>query len=351
MRMAPATLCARPLGRLDPPRAHPGNTTCTRPIPLLLPRLTAPVCMSGARQPKRGSRPGHSSVRTGVPGMPMRLNGILLSFALLLVTTSANSMAYGQNVNMSRADEYDAATHDHAHGRNLNHVCDTGSCQDNLRDCATNCCLDSTKSCSGGKQVRDRGWAWRGACYCNIYDCCAIHSPPPRPPPPPPPLPVVQTTGRGSNSAPLQGVGTQAANTNEDGGSGVGAAVGGAVGGMVVLAIIIGLVVYMKKKNGNTSNNANNANNSNAAVVATPVAVTVEMKAEPEPVVGVAKKNPFSLKLEELGCGQYESALADQGYDSVASLQGLTKEEAGAIADDVKMKPGHKKRFVAGLVN
>ena len=82
---------------------------------------------------------------------------------------------------------------------------------------------------------------------------------------------------------------------------------------------------------------------------ATPAAVTVEMKAEP--AVGVAKKDPFSLKLEELGCGQYEAALADQGYDNLGSLQGLSKEEAGAIADDVKMKPGHKKRFVDGLAN
>ena len=48
---------------------------------------------------------------------------------------------------------------------------------------------------------------------------------------------------------------------------------------------------------------------------------------------------------------QYESALADQGYDHLATLQGLTKEEAGAIADEVKMKPGHKRRFVDGFGN
>ena len=29
----------------------------------------------------------------------------------------------------------------------------------------------------------------------------------------------------------------------------------------------------------------------------------------------------------------------------------MTKEEAGAIADDVKMKPGHKRRFVDGFGN
>ena len=83
------------------------------------------------------------------------------------------------------------------------------------------------------------------------------------------------------------------------------------------------------------------------AAVATPVAVATPMGAGP--VVGVAKKNPISLKLEELGCGQYEAALADQGWDNLASMQGLTKEEAAAIADEVKMKPGHKRRFVDGI--
>ena len=157
-------------------------------------------------------------------------------------------------------------------------------------------------------------------------------------PPPSPPLSPID----------LRGVGTQAANTDEDGGAGVGAAVGGAVGGLVVLAIIIGLAVYIymlkKKTTGNTSNNANN---SSTTAVATPMVVAVEIGAGP--VVGVAKKIPISLKLEELGCGQYEAALADQGWDSLASMQGLTKEEAGAIADEVKMKPGHKRRFVDGF--
>ena len=35
----------------------------------------------------------------------------------------------------------------------------------------------------------------------------------------------------------------------------------------------------------------------------------------------------------------------------MASLQGLTKDEAGEIADSIKMKPGHKKRFVDGIAN
>jgi len=120
----------------------------------------------------------------------------------------------------------------------------------------------------------------------------------------------------------------------------IGLIVGPIVGCCCCTLIVALLVVYRKK---------NNANNSSTTAVATPVAVTVEMKAEP--AVGVAKNTPISLKLEELGCGQYEAALADQGYDNLGSLQGLSKEEVGAIADEVKMKPGHKRRFVDGFGN
>ena len=74
------------------------------------------------------------------------------------------------------------------------------------------------------------------------------------------------------------------------------------------------------------------------------MSITVDMKAG-EPVAS----NPLLLKLEELNLEQYTSALADQGYDSMASFKGLTKEEAEAIADDVKMQPGHKKLFVKGF--
>ena len=35
----------------------------------------------------------------------------------------------------------------------------------------------------------------------------------------------------------------------------------------------------------------------------------------------------------------------------MATLESLTKEEAGDIADDVKMKPGHKRRFVEGIAS
>ena len=127
---------------------------------------------------------------------------------------------------------------------------------------------------------------------------------------------------------------------NYDTGALIGIIVGPILGCCCCTLIVALLVVHRKKKN---------ANNSSTTATANPVAITVEMKAEP--AVGVAMKNPISLKLEELGCGQYEAALADQGYYAMASLQGLTKEEVGTIADDVKMKPGHKKRFVDGFGN
>ena len=61
--------------------------------------------------------------------------------------------------------------------------------------------------------------------------------------------------------------------------------------------------------------------------------------------------HPVLLKLEKLDLEQYASALVDdQGYDSLASLEGLTTEQAGELADAVKMKPGHKKRFIDGVV-
>ena len=61
----------------------------------------------------------------------------------------------------------------------------------------------------------------------------------------------------------------------------------------------------------------------------------------------MAKKSPVLLKLEEIGLEQYASALIDdQGYDDLAALDGLTVEEAGSIADDLQMKPGHKRAFV-----
>ena len=62
-------------------------------------------------------------------------------------------------------------------------------------------------------------------------------------------------------------------------------------------------------------------------------------------------KNPVSLKLEEIGLEQYASALIDdKGYDDLAALQGLTKHQAEEIADNVQMKPGHKRAFIAAFV-
>ena len=59
-----------------------------------------------------------------------------------------------------------------------------------------------------------------------------------------------------------------------------------------------------------------------------------------------AAKNPVSIKLEELGLTQYADALGEQGYTSMASFKNMTSEEAGALADEVKMKPGHKRSFI-----
>ena len=59
-----------------------------------------------------------------------------------------------------------------------------------------------------------------------------------------------------------------------------------------------------------------------------------------------AAKNPVSIKLEEHGLTQYADALGEQGYTSMASFKNMTSEEAGALADEVKMKPGHKRSFI-----
>ena len=69
---------ARRASRRSPrsPRQHNLRTTNTSPVAA---SDCSCLCMSGTRQPKRGSRPGHSSVRTGAPGMSMRLIGILLA--------------------------------------------------------------------------------------------------------------------------------------------------------------------------------------------------------------------------------------------------------------------------------
>jgi len=218
-----------------------------------------------------------------------------------------------------------------------NQIIDNQMCPPNLRDgipdggrcTGGDCCLAACAerpSCNGGYEVvnYDSGYAW--PCPWQSFGCCKYHSPPPPPPP------------------------------GEVGGGGaLGAIIGGVVGGLVFIALIVVLVVIIKKNkqpaaaaaNVDVQQQAPSNDPSNPAVAAgTPVAtnaVSVEM---PEAASG---KKSVSLKLEELGCGQYESALADQGYVSMASLQGLTKEEAGAIADDIKMKPGHKKRFVDGI--
>ena len=66
--------------------------------------------------------------------------------------------------------------------------------------------------------------------------------------------------------------------------------------------------------------------------------------------VAAARKNSVAVKLEKLNLGQYETELVvEQGYDDLSMLEGLTTAELEQIADAVKMKPGHKKKFVSAF--
>ena len=167
-------------------------------------------------------------------------------------------------------------------------------------------------------------------------------------PPPPPPQPPIRPLKSEANNM----------STDDDDGSTIIVAL------VVVLAVValavalaIGVAVFVWKKKKRSEPPVG------AVVVANPVAVNVEMQTPgqgPSSAVvnavsvempkAASGKKSVSLKLKELGLEQYASALIDdQGYDSMTTLQGLTKEEAGAIADEIKMKPGHKRRFVEGI--
>lgn len=55
----------------------------------------------------------------------------------------------------------------------------------------------------------------------------------------------------------------------------------------------------------------------------------------------------FERKLRELNLEHYASLLVnDLGYDTMESMEGLSAEQVGAIAYEMGMKPGHKRRFV-----
>ena len=103
---------------------------------------------------------------------------------------------------------------------------------------------------------------------------------------------------------------------------------GGAVGGLVVLAIIIGLVVYMMKKT-TTGNTSNNANSSSTTAVATPVAITVEMKAEPVVVRGKNPMATYSVELTKsplgLGLSLTDDVVTKVKPDSQAARGGRIK--------------------------
>ena len=62
------------------------------------------------------------------------------------------------------------------------------------------------------------------------------------------------------------------------------------------------------------------------------------------------RKNSVALKLQELNLNQYEQELIDeQGYDSIDTLKELSPDELTQLADDCKMKPGHKKKFLGAF--
>ena len=167
----------------------------------------------------------------------------------------------------------------------------------------------------------------------------------PHPPSPPPSSVATASTTLAPGNAPNSGGGES--EDDADGGVSDGL-IGGIVGGIIVLAAVvlaagIGVGVYCAKKKARLASTA-----TPASAISTPVAVTVEMNTEDKPAS--AAKNPVLLKLEELGLEQYAPALVDdQGYDSMDSLTGLTREQAGKIADAVKMNPGHKERFINGV--
>ena len=71
-----------------------------------------------------------------------------------------------------------------------------------------------------------------------------------------------------------------------------------------------------------------------------PVLLGTNCPSEESPLV-------FERKLGELNLEQYAPALVnDLGYDTVESMEGLSAEQVGAIAYEMGMKPGHKRRFV-----
>ena len=138
--------------------------------------------------------------------------------------------------------------------------------------------------------------------------------------------------------------------TNIEGEGGGGGPPTAAIGGGAAVAVLlmVGLgFLYLRKKRmaGSQSPGTPVAASANAA---RPADVQVQITPPPASPHG---QGPVVTKLKELELEQYASAFFDQGYDSMASLHGLTKKEAGEIADEIKMKPGHKKRFVDGIAN
>lgn len=60
--------------------------------------------------------------------------------------------------------------------------------------------------------------------------------------------------------------------------------------------------------------------------------------------------NDVASKLAEISLQLYEEQIVtEQGYDDLEVLQSMSETELAELADEVKMKPGHKKKFLAAF--
>ena len=79
------------------------------------------------------------------------------------------------------------------------------------------------------------------------------------------------------------------------------------------------------------------------------LALGVPVEADPEKSM---RRGSVNRKLKELKLDQYVDELIDeQGYDTLDTLRAMSPEELTQVADDCKMKPGHKKKFISAFAN
>ena len=154
-------------------------------------------------------------------------------------------------------------------------------------------------------------------------------------------------------------------------------AAGGGVGGLVAIVAIVVLIKILRKMSkkmkaeaaskkaaARASKAAAAASNASEASLAHTVQLNREATAQREAhlverewaATEASTGTPVStvtieIKLEEYGLTQYADALEEQGYDSMPTFEGMTNEEAGALADELKMKPGHKRLFIKAFAH